>query len=136
MIENLKKPEVKQALKDSRFIIIFLISFFISLFEIHLIMNLKIIFMPIVNDDHFLAYVSMLLNIVSIGGAFLWGFIGDKKGIAFSLLVLAIADFFIKIYSDFAVTKPTIVVMMILIGIISKAMATLAGPGFVEYFGL
>ena len=99
-------------------------------------MNLKIIFMPIVNDDHFLGYVSILCNVISIGGAFLWGLIGDKKGIAFSLLVLAVADFFVKMYSNFALTKPTIVLMMILIGILSKAMATLAGPGFVEYFGL
>lgn len=29
-----------------------------------------------------------------------------------------------------------IVIMMILIGLISKSMTTLAGPGFVEYFGI
>ena len=131
-----KNPEVKESLKDPRFIIIFLISFLICLYEVHLGMNLKIIFMPIVHDDHFLGYVSMLCNGISIGGAFFWGMLGDRRGVAFSLLCLAIADFIIKLYSNFALTKPTIVVMMVLIGTLSKAVSTLAGPGFVEYFGL
>ena len=94
-------------------------------------MNIKIIYLPIVGDDHFLGYASMLLSIVAIGGAFIWGWLGDHKGVGYSVLVLAIADFCVKIYCNFALTKPMIIIMMILIGILSKSMTTVAGPGFV-----
>lgn len=113
-----------------------LISFLTGLYEIHLMMNFKIIYMPIVNDDHFLSYCSMLCSVVAIFGAFIWGFLGDFKGVAFTILLLSILDFGSKIFSDFAVTKPTIIAMVVLIGLISKSMTTLAGPGFVEYFGI
>lgn len=99
-------------------------------------MNFKIIFMPLVNDDHFLGYSSMICSIVAILGAFLWGYLGDLKGVAFTILLLSILDFGSKIYSDFAVTKTMIILMVVLIGLISKSMTTLAGPGFVEYFGI
>lgn len=78
----------------------------------------------------------MLCSLVAIGGAFIWGCLGDMKGIAFTTLVLSILDIGSKIFGDFAITKPMIVIMVILIGLISKSMTTLAGPGFVEYFGL
>lgn len=113
-----------------------LISFLTGLYEIHLMMNFKIIYMPFVNDDHFLSYSSILCSIVAIIGAFFWGFLGDFKGVAFTILLLSILDFASKIFSDFAINKPTIIVMVILIGLISKSMTTLAGPGFVEYFGI
>ena len=92
--------------------------------------------MPLVNDDHFLGYSSMICSIVAILGAFLWGYLGDLKGVAFTILLLSILDFGSKIYSDFAVTKTMIILMVVLIGLISKSMTTLAGPGFVEYFGI
>lgn len=113
-----------------------LVSFLTGLYEIHLMMNFKIIYMPIINDDHFLSYCIMLCSLVAIGGAFIWGCLGDMKGIAFTTLVLSILDIGSKIFGDFAITKPMIVIMVILIGLISKSMTTLAGPGFVEYFGL
>lgn len=94
-------------------------------------MNFKIIFMPIVNDDHFLGYCSMICSVVSILGAFVWGYLGDVKGVAFTILILSVLDFCSKIFSDFAITKPLIIIMVILIGLISKSMTTLAGPGFV-----
>lgn len=122
-------------MKDARFIIIFSVSFLISLYEIYLNISFKIIFLPIVNDDHFLSYVSVLCNVVSIAGAFFWGWLGDKRGTAFSILVLCIADFGTKLFGNFAMEKSTILVMMVLIGCLSKAIATLAGPGFAEYFG-
>lgn len=99
-------------------------------------MNFKIIYMPIVNDDHFLSYCSMICSIVAICSAFIWGYLGDSKGVAFTIMLLSILDFGSKIYCNFALNKPMIVVMMILIGLISKSMTTLAGPGFVEYFGI
>lgn len=65
-------------------------------------MNFKIIFMPVVADDHFLSYASMICSIVSICGAFFWGFLGDYKGIYFTVLLLSFLDLGGKIFSDFA----------------------------------
>lgn len=99
-------------------------------------LNFKIIYMPLVNDDHFLSYCSMLGSVVAMCGALLWGYLGDLKGVAFTILLLSILDIGSKIYCDFAINKAMIVVMVVLIGLISKSMTTLAGPGFVEYFGI
>lgn len=87
--------------------------------------------MPLINDDHFLSYLAMLGTFVGMFGAFIWGFLGDHKGVIWAILVLNILDFFGKIFCDFAVTKPTILIMVIIIGLISRSMTTLAGPGFV-----
>lgn len=78
----------------------------------------------------------MVCSVVSIGGAFLWGVLGDWKGVYFTILVLSVLDFGGKVYSDFAESKGMIVGMVVLIGLISKSMTTIAGPGFVEIFGL
>jgi hypothetical protein len=94
-------------------------------------MNFKIIYIPVLADDHFLSYCIMLCSVVSIFGAFFWGWLGDSKGVALTILVLSILDFGGKLFSDFALTKPTILTMVILVGLISKSMTTLAGPGFV-----
>ena len=108
-----------------------LISILTGLYEIYLMMNFKIIYVPIISDDHFLSYASMICSVVSIVGAFIWGFLGDYKGIYFTILILSILDLGGKMFSDFAVNKPMIVIMVVLIGLISKSMTTIAGPGFV-----
>lgn len=92
--------------------------------------------MPLISDDHFLSYASMVCSVISIGGAFFWGWLGDYKGIYFTILLLSILDLGGKIFSDFAFNKPMIIVMVCLIGLISKSMTTLAGPGLAEIFGL
>jgi hypothetical protein len=112
------------------------VSIITGFYEIYLMMNFKIIYMPVINDDHFLSYASMVCSVVSIAGAFFWGCIADMKGIYFTIIVLSILDLGGKIFSDFAENKPTIIMMMVLIGLISKSMITIAGPGFVEIFGL
>lgn len=94
-------------------------------------MNFKIILMPIIGDDHFLGYCIMLCQIVAICGAFIWGSLGDLKGAAFTILILSVLDFGGKMFSDFALNKATIIMMVILIGFISKSMTTIAGPAFV-----
>ena len=78
----------------------------------------------------------MVSSVVAICGAFFWGFLGDIKGFSFTVLVIAVLDFIIKIYSDFALNKTMVFIMFILVGIPSKSMTTVMGPGFVEMFGL
>jgi MFS-type transporter involved in bile tolerance (Atg22 family) len=99
-------------------------------------MNLKIIFLPILNDDRFLVYCAISGTAVSIFGAFIWGYLGDKKGFFKTLLVFAILDTIIKIYGDFAKTRVTIWILFILIGLTDKGMLTIMGPGLVKMFGI
>lgn len=121
---------------DSRFISIFMISFLSGTYQVFINMNLKIIYMPIVNDDRFLVYCAMIGTAVSIFGAFIWGYVGDKYGFLSSLFVFTVIDCVIKIYGTFAVTKPTIMILFILIGCTDKAMLTIMGPGLVKMFGI
>lgn len=99
-------------------------------------MNLKIIFLPILNDDRFLVYCAISGTAISILGAFIWGYLGDKNGFFNTLLIFAILDTTVKIYGDFADTRATIFILFILIGLTDKGMLTIMGPGLVKMFGI
>lgn len=99
-------------------------------------MNLKIIYMPIIHDDRFLVYCSIAATTFSIFGAFIWGYIGDKKDFYYTLVVFAILDLFVKFYGVFAKTKETIFLLFILIGFVDKGALTIIGPGLVKIFGI
>lgn len=72
-----------------------------GLYPVYLISNLKIVYMPIIKDDHFLAYCLILYNVTSMIGAYVWGLIGDKYGFGFSILIISIIDLVFKVYGDF-----------------------------------
>lgn len=113
-----------------------MISFFTGIYQIFLSTNLKIIYMPMVHNDIFLAYCAIVTSVSSIGGAFVWGYIGDKYNFYFLLFIFTILDFLIKLYGRFAVTEATIFVLFALIGFVDKAMLTIMGPGLVKIFGI
>ena len=119
------------ALKDWRFISIFMISFLSGLYQIFLLMNIKIIYMPIIGDDYFIVSCAMLNTGVSIGGAFFWGYLGDKLGFFKTLLFFTLLDALIKICGVFAMSKLQIVLLFAGIGLVDKAMLTTMGPGLV-----
>ena len=73
---------------------------------------------------------------ISIFGAFLWGFMADCKGFSFTFLTVVLFDMVVKLVGVFAYDKTSILIMFVLIGINSKSMTTIVGPGFVEIFGL
>ena len=75
---------------------------FSGLFQIYINLNIKLIYMPIINDDHFLVFCAITCQAVAIFGAFIWGFIGDFKGIYTSLLIFTSFDLLIKVYGCFA----------------------------------
>lgn len=81
----------------------FLISGLNPIFLVYLMQNIKIVYMPIINDDHFLSYCSAIVTISAVLGAPLWGYLGDIRGFKTSLLLIVIFDTFVKlfgIYSD------------------------------------
>lgn len=121
---------------DPRFISIFLISFITGVYQIFLNLNIKIIYMPILQDDRFLVYCVMFSTFASILGAFFWGYIGDNKNFYSTLLIFSIFDLLVKIYGKFATNKLTIFLLFIFIGFIDKGMITIMGPGLVKIFGI
>ena len=124
------------ALKDWRFLIIFTISFLSGLYQIFIVMNLKIIYMPIVRDDYFLVECAILSTGLSIAGAFFWGYLGDKLGFVKTLLLFSLLDAVVKICGVFALSKIQILLLFAGIGLVDKAMLTIMGPGLVEIFGI
>lgn len=71
------------------------------IYLIYLVMNIKLIYMPYINDDHFLSYCSALVTVSAVVGAPFWGYIADLKGFKFSLLMLVIFDTLVKIMGIF-----------------------------------
>jgi predicted MFS family arabinose efflux permease len=62
---------------------------------------MKLIFMPIINDDHYLASCAVVVTVAAIIGAPLWGCIGDHKGFKFTLMLVVMADLFCKLLGLF-----------------------------------
>jgi len=89
-----------------------------------------------VNDDHYLAYCSVVTTVAAIIGAPLWGFIGDKKGFKFTLLLVTIVDLFSKILGIFCIQKWNIILVFFMLGFNDKGLLTIIGPGLIEMFGL
>jgi hypothetical protein len=100
-----------------------------GVYQIYLTTNLKLIYMPIINDDHFLAFCIIVHTIVGIFGAIIWGYIGDHKKFAISFLIIAFVDCFAKFYGIFASTKTGLIIMFFLLGLADKGMLTVVGPG-------
>jgi len=95
--------QIKKALLDIKFLLLFCISFLVPLYLIYLVMYFKIIYLPIINDDHYLAVCSISVTIAAICGAPFWGFLGDKYGFKKTLLFVTVIDFICKIFGLFCV---------------------------------
>ena len=127
---------LSQALKNWKFIFVFLISLFSGLYQIFIMMNVKIIYMPIVQDDYFIVECLVVSTVISIGGAFFWGYLGDKYGFFSTLFAFTFIDLVIKVFGCFSVSKLGILLLFCGIGLVDKAMLTIMGPGLVEIFGI
>lgn len=127
---------LKQALLDKRFIILFLISYIAPQYLIYLSLNMKLIFMPIVNDDHYLATCAIVVTLSAIVAAPFWGLVGDHKGFKKTLLIIILADVASKIIGIFCSEKWNIVVLYFLLSFNDKGILTIIGPGLIEMFGL
>ena len=87
---------------NPKFIAIFMISFLSGIFQIYITTNVKLIYMSIIDDDHFLVYSIMVGVFVSTFGAFFWGYLGDQKGFFVSLLFFTVLDCISKLFGIFA----------------------------------
>ncbi len=92
--------------------------------------------MPIVNNDHFISYCSMLMTVASAVSVVFWGWLGDYKGFLFSFVLLVALDTVIKLFGVFATDPGTIALLSIALGFVDRGPSILIGPGFIEIFGL
>ena len=98
--------------------------------------NIKLIYMPIINDDHFLSYCSVIVTLSSAIGAPFWGFIGDSKGFKNTLLLILIFDLFVKIFGLYSDEKWSLVILFLLLGSNDRGLLAVIGPGLVSMFGI
>lgn len=92
---------------------------------------MKLIFMPIINDDHYLAYCSVVLTSSAIIGAPFWGYIGDKKGFKKTLLIVIVVDLVCKIFGLFCNEKWNLIILYFMLGFNDKGILTIVGPGLI-----
>lgn len=118
------------------FILIFTASLLNSLMSTYALTNFKIIFLPIINDDHFLTYILVIYSTASMVGTFYWGWYGDKHGITKTMLFISVADGCFKLLLLLISGKFWYGFYFLLIGIFDKGMITVVGPGLVELFGI
>lgn len=103
----------------------------LDLYIVYLLNNIKLIYISSINDDHFLGYALVATTVTSIVGTFIWGFVAHQRGLAFTMLVLVGVDTAVKVFGLFADDKPTLFILMFMIGLTSRGMMTIAGPGLI-----
>lgn len=128
--------KVRHALADSRFLILFAISYLEPLYLIYLTMYMKLIFLPTIHDDHYLSYCAVAVTAAAIIAAPIWGCVGDSKGFKLSLLLVVLFDFVVKVLGVYCNSKETIIGLYFLLSFNDKGILTLIGPGLIELFGL
>lgn len=87
--------------------------------------------MPLINDDHFLAFCQILLTLSAIIGAPFWGFIGDRIGFKTTLLIVICIDLICKIIGLFCVQKWSLMMLYFMLGFNDKGILTIVGPGLI-----
>ena len=113
-----------------------MISFLCPLYLIYMVLYMKLIFMPIINDDHYLAFCSVVLTISAICGGPFWGHIGDKMGFKKTLLVVLLVDISCKVLGLFCTEKYNLFLLYFFLGFNDKGILTIIGPGLIDIFGL
>ena len=112
------------------------ISYLVPLYTIYLCLYMKIIYMPILNDDHYLAMCAIVFTIGGIMAAPIWGCIGDAQGFKKTLLIFIISDLISKVFGLFCSEKWNIVLMYLYLSFNDKGLITMIGPGLIQMFGL
>lgn len=102
-----------------------------ALYPVYVGTNLKILYMPLVNDDHFLGLCMVGNTVAAMFGAPLWGHLADANGFKIIFIIIAVIDTLTKLFGLFAESKMSIALLLILLGFVDKGMVTIVGPGLV-----
>lgn len=122
--------------KQPLVIALFLLNIFSGLYQVYAQINNKIIFMPILEDDHLISIGLMLIILSSAVFSIPWGFLADRKGPFFAIIAFLIIDFAAKIFACFVKDRSWYLISMILIGSTDKTMLVLFGPILIDIYGL
>ena len=129
-------PNLKTGLCSKPFLIIFLCSFFLSLYSFFLHINFKSYGLNKINDDHFITIVGFLNGVGAFGGRVLFGHILDKTNfqkLFFILeLLLAIFSFTFPFISDHAYLYA---LWIIVLAGVDGGIMCIIGPGLIRIFG-
>ena len=120
-----------KCLKDKKFLLLFGIAYLVPLYLIYLTLFMKIIFMPIINDDGYLAMCAVILTIAGMIRAPFWGIVADRKGFKKTLLLVCLVDLATKSIGLFCSQKWNIVIMYFMIGFNDRGIITIIGPGLI-----
>jgi MFS family permease len=120
-----------KCLRDKKFLLLFGIAYLVPLYLIYLTLFMKIIFMPIINDDGYLAMCAVILTIAGMIGAPFWGIVADRKGFKKTLLLVCLVDLATKSIGLFCSQKWNIVIMYFMIGFNDRGIITIIGPGLI-----
>jgi len=129
-------PNLKTGLLSKPFLIIFLCSFFLSIYNFFLHINFKSYGLNKINDDHFITIVGFLNGMGAFGGRVLFGHILDTttfQKLFFILeFVLAFFSFTFPLISDYAYLYAFWII--VLAGVDGGIMCII-GPGLIRIFG-
>lgn len=106
------------------------------LFQIYIQLNTKLVYMPILQDDHLISVGLMLIILSSAIFSIGWGFLADKKGPPFTIVTFTIIDLAAKIFACLSRSKLNFILSMIFIGGTDKTMLILFAPILINTFGL
>jgi MFS family permease len=118
-------------LKDQRCWLIFLLLIVIDVYPIYLLNNFKVIFMPIFNDDRFLAVCITINTVANILGTFLWGYLAHKVGTITTVAIVVSFTLLGGIIGFFSRSHFAIILFIIVFGVGDRGMETIAGPALV-----
>jgi MFS family permease len=114
----------------------FLLIIMIDVYPTFLLNNFKVIFMPIFNDDHFLAFCLNINIIANVLGTFIWGYIAHRFGNIRTIYLISFITLLGGILGFYSEKYGVIIMFIFIFGLGDKGMETIAGPALVDLFGI
>lgn len=106
------------------------------LFQVYVQLNTKLVYMPILQDDHLISVGLILIILSSALFSVPWGLMADRQGPPCTIITFIIIDLTVKIFACIARSKTGFVLSMIFIGGTDKTMLVLFAPILIDSFGL
>ncbi len=116
--------------------LMFLLIIMIDVYPTFLLNNFKVIFMPIFNDDHFLAFCLNINIIANVLGTFIWGYIAHRFGNIRTIYLISFITLLGGILGFYSEKYGVIIMFIFIFGLGDKGMETIAGPALVDLFGI
>lgn len=107
---------------------LFTLNITACLFQTYVQLNTKLLYMPIIEDDHLISVGLMVIILSSALCSIFWGLLADKKGPPFAIIAFCFVDLAVKIFSCVSTSKVAFITSMTLLGATDKTMLVLFAP--------